>query len=279
MDEIKQLSEEIFCLKYELNTLAGVLLRNESERWVPGYLYQQTEHSHTERYKLACSFSAGKKVIDVACGSGKGSYMLSAQGKADSVKGFDIQPEAVRYASWRNADSNVTFEVKDAQELGITNTYDLAVSFETVEHLPDCRAFLKSVVACLKPDGRFIISTPISAVELDTKPANPYHVQEWGFKKFQEVLKEFFDIEKVYVQLYPKRAAQSVEVNRGLIQQGLKKIKRKLLGNNALTEQEILVQPEGNLSKIEEFAGQYNIAEFGDTRIGYQIVLLKMKGV
>lgn len=278
MDEVKQLTEEVFALKYELNTLADVLLRNESERWVPGYLYHQTEHSHIARYQLACNYSAGKTVIDIACGTGKGSHMLATVGNAESVNGFDIQPEAVRYAGWRNANPNVTFDVKNAQELGITDEYNFAVSFETVEHLPDYKAFLACISACLKQDGLFIISTPISAVDIDSKPANPYHVQEWGFLKFQEVVQSHFTIEKVFVQLYPERKLHNAAPQKSLVRRAIDKIGRKVFGTGTVHTSVQPAEVKSNLSTIEEFTGQYDVAEFGTSRIGYQILLLKKKG-
>lgn len=277
MNDIDNLTEEVFCLRYELNILAGVLLKNESERWVPGFLHEQTEHSHISRYELACKYSSGKNVIDVACGIGKGSNMLATYGNANTVHGFDIQEDAIRYATWRNGNGNIEFRVKNAEALGITNQYDLAVSFETVEHLPNYRDFFASIVKCLKSSGYFLISTPISAMSVNKTPQNPYHVQEWGFETFQEILKEFFDIEKVYVQFYPKRVRHNVS-RKPLITRIYNKIKRGLANNNHTASIIEAVDKSGiPLSTIEEYKGQYDVTEFGILRTGYQIILAKMK--
>ncbi len=203
MKETDKLAEEIFCLKYELDTLANVLLKNETERWLPGFLHERTEHSHLERYRLACNYTSGKKVLDVACGVGKGSNMMAQIGGATFVNGFDIQPEALRYANWRNAAPNLEFAAVNAETMDIADAFDIVVSFETIEHLPNYRSFLINAKKSLKSGGCLLISTPISAKDVDLNPANPYHVQEWGFKKFQKVLEELFSIEKVFVQLYP----------------------------------------------------------------------------
>jgi hypothetical protein len=105
------------------------------------------------------------------------------------------------------------------------------------------------------------VSTPISRLALDSKPTNPYHVQEWGFGKFHEVLKDFFDVEKVYVQLYPLRQTIS--------KKALRRVKAKL-GMP-------VIYPTGDFSQIEEFTGQYPIKELGTLRKGYQIILAKKK--
>lgn len=272
MDDKNDLAEEVFCLNYELNTLANVLLRHESERWVPGFLYETTERSHTDRYKLACQYTAGKNVIDVACGIGKGSNIIATDGAAASVSGFDIQPDAIRYAKWRNGKNNIEFAVNNAEALGIINRYDVAISFETVEHLPNYRDFFISIKNCLKPGGLFLISTPISAQAVDVNPTNPYHVQEWGFNEFQHILKEFFEIEKVYIQLYPQPAITTVK-HPGIFRRAVNKLNRTLFGHTTTTLiNNNAVDP---FSKIEAYSGQYPVEALGVSRFGYQIVLAK----
>ena len=55
----------------------------------------------------------------------------------------------------------------------------------------------------MREGGVLIISTPISAMSIDTKPYNPYHIQEWGFEYFQEVMAKHFTITDIYLQVYP----------------------------------------------------------------------------
>ena len=275
MSDNTGLIEEIFCLKYELDTLSNVILRNESERWVPGFLHRQTENSHVERYNLACNYTIGKNVIDIACGIGKGTNLMATKGNAKTVKGFDIEYDAVRYAKWRNGNDNVEFDVKNAEKLEIFNEFDVAVSFETVEHLPNYKDFFLSIKNCLKPGGVFLVSTPISAMTVDKKPLNPYHIQEWGFNEFQRIISEFFDIEKIYVQLYPEVKIQPVKRNLPL--RIIRKLKRILVKNEAIKSLSEKDQNANKFSKIEEFTGQFEIKDFGISRTGYQIILARRK--
>lgn len=271
MKETEELAEEIFCLKYELDTLASVLLKNETERWLPGFLHERTEYSHLERYRLACSYTAGKNVLDVACGIGKGSNMMAQIGEAMFVNGFDIQAEAIRYAKRRNSAPNLAFSIVNAETMDIVDEYDLVVSFETIEHLPNYSNFLKSVKRSLKSGGHLLVSTPISPIAVDLNPGNPYHVQEWGFYEFQKVLGEFFSIEKVFVQLYPALVLSQEIIGKNIVERLTNKIKRKL-GFSKPIKQE---KPSNSFSKIEEYTGQYAGQELGTSRIGYQIVLAK----
>lgn len=273
MKETDKLAEEIFCLKYELDTLANVLLRNEAERWLPGFLHERTEQSHLERYRLACNYTAGKKVLDVACGIGKGSNMMAQTGGATFVNGFDIQPEALRYANWRNAAPNLNFSVVNAETMDIVDEYDLVVSFETIEHLPNYKKFLSNIKKSLKSGGYLLISTPLSAVPIDSSPANPYHIQEWGFASFQNVLKDLFFIENTFVQLYPTVTIGQKSKKRSLITRLFNILKRELYPPTKINEPQ--EQPLNKFSKIEEYTGQYPETELGSKYIGYQIVLAR----
>ncbi|QDA59355.1 class I SAM-dependent methyltransferase [Hymenobacter jejuensis] len=294
MESLQDVIEENFCLKFELKTLAEVILRNESERWVPGFLHSSTEYSHIERYKLSCIYSKGKKVIDIACGVGKGSYVLAKEGGAYSVKGYDIQHDAIRYARWRNKLENVKFDFGDAEKLQAFEEFDLAVSFETVEHLKDYKAFVKNIHNSLRSDGLFLVSTPISSVAVNKNPINPYHVQEWGFKEFQKIISEYFIIEKIYVQLYPLplNSSSSIElqevaaVNHSLSSRILRKLKimlsNKPVSLDVINKNTGMITEETNMNEsllpeIEEFVGQYDENELGVIRTGYQILVGRKK--
>ncbi|MFD2288823.1 methyltransferase domain-containing protein [Pedobacter petrophilus] len=260
---MNNLEEEIFCLNFELNSFAEVMIKQESERWLPSFAHNVVEHDHIERYNLASKYVKDKKVLDLACGAGKGTSILATEGKAKSVLGGDLNINAVRYATHRYKEENNSYQVIDALNPNLEpSSFDVAVSFETIEHLPDRDRYLKNVKTLLKRDGVFIVSTPISSKPIDDKPENPYHLIEWGFINFQNYIKTYFDIEEVYIQLYPKKAhLQSGLYNRTMRKLGFKNFK------NQVQEQFI--------SKLEKFENQYLLSEIGYDRIGYQILICK----
>jgi 2-polyprenyl-3-methyl-5-hydroxy-6-metoxy-1,4-benzoquinol methylase len=266
-NNISRLEEEIFCLKTELDTLAGVILRFESERWVPGYLFPQTENSHIARYELACKYSNGRKVLDVACGSGKGSSLISEKGNASFVLGCDISQDTIRYATHRYKSTYLDFTTLNAQDLPFENEFDLVVSFETIEHLPDYSAFLRSVRKSLKKGGLFLISTPISSIGIDNFPENPYHVREWGFKQFQEILSEYFLVKNIFVQLYP-----NARVGYESLAPTTKWSTLKKFFYGKTPDVKVIHK---NISVIEEFFGQYSEQQLCTKNSGYQICLLQ----
>jgi SAM-dependent methyltransferase len=154
---------------------------------------QELRQLHVARYEFACDFVKDKIVLDAACGTGYGSAMISKSG-AKRVIGFDVSDEALGYAREHYREASLSFILGDVQKLSFANEMDIVVSFETIEHLPIPEALLEGVVTALKPDGRFLISTPIRQKgQLEDKPTNTFHCREWNEAEFSELLKRFFN--------------------------------------------------------------------------------------
>jgi SAM-dependent methyltransferase len=263
MEDLQKAEEEIFCLKYELDTLSGVLLRQKAERWIPDFIDERTNKEHWDRYELACQYAKGKTILDIACGVGRGSYLLATMGEAKSVTACDIQDMAIRYASFRNKHENISFSVQDAEIYKQPGMFDLVVSFETIEHLKNYEAFLQNIYESLKHKGTFIVSTPVAHVNVDTNPINPYHIQEWGFEKFHEIISKRFTIKKVFTQLVRYIPPTPFEKRM------MKAIGRRL----GLKDNKPILNADTGRSILEEFKNQYDIKEMGKFLIGYQTVI------
>src|SRR5258708_20869456 len=67
------------------------------ERIHPGMVGEQVFREHEARYVFASRFVQGKRVLDVACGTGIGTQCLLNAG-AQSCVGLDIDQLAVAYA-------------------------------------------------------------------------------------------------------------------------------------------------------------------------------------
>jgi SAM-dependent methyltransferase len=167
--------------------------RLTEKAWVAPWL----QHEHTTRYDWAASLAAGRTVADAACGTGYGARRLLAGGAA-RVDGFDISPDAIAEARGLHADAAARFEVADVTRLPVADhTYDLFVSFETIEHVPDDLALLREVRRVLKPDGVFLCSTPNRAVTnpgiaITGRPYNPFHRREYTRPELAAVLRQVF---------------------------------------------------------------------------------------
>jgi SAM-dependent methyltransferase len=246
--------DEIFCLKFELDALANLTVRGEAERWVPGYIWRWNEVEHVSRYKLALSHVRGKRVLDMACGSGYGSYLLASEGGATEVIGGDLDEHAIRYGNLRYFHPDVHRSRLNAQEYTRMDYFDVAVSFETIEHLEDYNTFLANIYTSLKPSGLFLVSTPI-VDKTTTACSNPYHKIEWSFEDFHKLIGKRFSIETTYIQ-----SVRKVQPPRSLATRVMNRISGKTYGTD---------EPDRTLKLHNASYKLENIIE------GYQLVICR----
>ncbi len=106
---------------------------------------------------------SGKRLIEIGCGRGGFSVWLARQGPAEVVA-IDFSPGAVEKgaAFGRQAGlTNLRFEVGDIQAIAHPEaSFDVAVSCETVEHVPDPARAVRELARVLKPGGLLLLTTP-----------------------------------------------------------------------------------------------------------------------
>lgn len=147
---------------------------------------------HLHRYSLAAGFVAGKTVLDMASGEGYGSNLLALH--ASSVTGVDVSGEAVAHASAKYKRKNLSYVCGSADKIPLQDSsFDVAVSFETLEHLTQQDAMLSEIKRVLKKDGLLIMSTP-DRMNCSDKPGfnNIYHVKELYLEEFRALIKRHF---------------------------------------------------------------------------------------
>ncbi len=72
---------------------------------------------HYLRYQSAVSISENKTVLDIACGTGYGSKMLSKVAK--KVIGVDNSKHSINYAKEHYSAKNIEYLVGDAQKIDL----------------------------------------------------------------------------------------------------------------------------------------------------------------
>ena len=169
------------------------LMPRDSETLVPN-LTTSKQHiqDHIGRYVFAAQFISNKTVLDVACGRGYGTSYLASRG-AEKVIGGDISKEVVEYGIQHYHKSNLSFVCLNAQQLPYpADSFDVIVSFETIEHLKAPDSFLRECRRVLKNGGIFICSTPNNILGSQGKPNSPYHSREFNVEEFQQLLSGYF---------------------------------------------------------------------------------------
>jgi SAM-dependent methyltransferase len=170
---------------------------------IPGRTPEDLWLSHFERYRFASEFTANKTVLDVACGTGYGSDYLAAQG-AKRVVGGDISPEALAYAARHFRRPTLDFVKLDGGRLPfVESTFDVVLSYETIEHMEDQGQFLRECSRVLRPEGVFVCSTPMRLAWRPPwvpKSLNPFHRRELTAGELRDTLRDQFDDVTLFAQ-------------------------------------------------------------------------------
>jgi 2-polyprenyl-3-methyl-5-hydroxy-6-metoxy-1,4-benzoquinol methylase len=136
---------------------------------------------HRQRYEFAATLAGAQRVLDLCCGSGYGSRILSAS--AGAVVGVDNDAATVEtaQATLGRAISNLDFELADAivcLARGLDERFDVIVCFEGLEHLHELERALTLLRAQAESGLRLIVSVPNGKLFHER---NPYHVTEFGY--------------------------------------------------------------------------------------------------
>lgn len=161
------------------------------ERYIPTEQGRiRLEHYH--RYAMVLDVVKEKDVLDVACGEGYGSSCMADV--ARSVVGVDISDEAVQHASSSYKKPNLAFRQGSATALDFAEaSFDVVVSFETIEHLAEQAQMLAEIRRVLRPNGVLVISSPNRPIySEEIGEPNEFHVKELDFNEFDALLRTQF---------------------------------------------------------------------------------------
>jgi 2-polyprenyl-3-methyl-5-hydroxy-6-metoxy-1,4-benzoquinol methylase len=143
---------------------------------------------HVFAYQNALPYIKGN-VIEIGCGEGYGSKIL--------------RPNAQRYLALdkfkalnQSNFTDIEFKQMNIPPLtGIENdSFDVAVSFQVIEHIENDDWFVKEIARVIKPGGKFIVTTPNIKMSLTR---NPYHVREYTPEQLNTLLKKYFSVVNV----------------------------------------------------------------------------------
>jgi SAM-dependent methyltransferase len=169
------------------------------ERVVPGQVDADLWAEHISRYALAAAEiertgSAGRKILDIGCGTGYGTARLSASGAF--ACGLDVAPDAAAAAQKEYGNANTKYLAASATAIPFANqVFDLITAFEVIEHIENWDALLAEAARVLKTSGVLFVSTPNIEYYTEsrgTAGANPYHVHEFEYAEFCAALTRHF---------------------------------------------------------------------------------------
>ncbi|MFL5818978.1 MAG: class I SAM-dependent methyltransferase [Conexibacter sp.] len=207
------------------NQPAGVPpLALTGERTLPdvpeeNYWYQR----HLVVYEWISARTIGDRVIDMACGEGYGSEVLSRS--AASVVGVDANPEAHEHARLRYVRQNLRYE-RDLVET-FSEECDAVVFLQTIEHVQNPGEILEHFKSMLAPGGIAYVSTPnllTLAPPGAEKSENPWHVKEYRAEEFRALCEAHFE----QVELWGLFHARKLRAHALALSAGWDRVHRRL---------------------------------------------------
>lgn len=175
-----------------------------------GKLYEdlQNEENYYSKwkweYKIAQKFiNKDDHVLDVGCGSGF--FLESQKSKTHNLYGLEFNDEAVRKCKEKNI--NIVQQFIEQHADSNTEKYDVATSFQVLEHVHDIHSFINSNLKVLKKGGKLIIGVPNSNPYLykydtmHTLNLPPHHMGLWNKKAFKSLPNYFnMKLESVFIE-------------------------------------------------------------------------------
>ena len=109
---------------------------------------------------------AGKKVLDVACGTGVLiPYYLGRE--VGSVLGVDISPKMIEIAKSKFDNENVSFLAADVENAEIDRDFDVIVVYNAFPHFQDGERLVKCLAGHLREGGKLTIAHGASRERID----------------------------------------------------------------------------------------------------------------
>jgi len=187
---------------------------NTGERLHP-FLVTNNYVNHLRVYQYISQFASGKQVLDVGCGVGYGTALLART--AARAVGIDISQKAVNEA-FRLYPAG-EFLRMDAENMTFPDqSFDVIVSTENFEHLPNQAKHVRELARVVRPDGFCFVATPNP--ELFIGQNNPFHTKENTYSELRGLLSRCFReveiVEPTRVSVNPVgRAAREERFARG----------------------------------------------------------------
>ena len=175
------------------------VLRHTGERFEPA-MNAEIMLEHMTRYISATHLVKGKTVLDIACGEGYGSYMLSSA--ASRVIGVDISESTIQSAALKYKKENLEFKVGDCTSIPLSDSsIEVVISFETIEHIIEQDKFIQEIKRVLTPDGLLILSSPNRDIFSSyTGTENEYHLKELNELELRALINPHFEFSKYHSQ-------------------------------------------------------------------------------
>ena len=137
------------------------------DRLAPQWDADMIRHDHIiNRILDNAGVTAGKRVLDVACGTG---VLIPDYLKRNvaSVTGVDISAEMVKIAQEKFPQENVTILCADVEEAPLEPVYDCIMVYNAFPHFPEPMQLIRTLSGLLAPGGTLTVAHGMSRAKID----------------------------------------------------------------------------------------------------------------
>lgn len=123
-----------------------------------GFVHKVRSRLEAKRLLQLCKdLPDDARILDVGCGDGFHLKLLKKYGKASwTLEGVDVDKRAAEMAE----KAGLKVHLGNIEELDLPkNSYDLAIMFQTIEHVEKPEKVLSAVLEILKPGGKLVVVT------------------------------------------------------------------------------------------------------------------------
>jgi 2-polyprenyl-3-methyl-5-hydroxy-6-metoxy-1,4-benzoquinol methylase len=157
----------------------------DGERCIPECMSNKIKiyQHHLARYNFSLIYARNKKVLDAACGAGYGTNLLYDVTK--SILGVDVSAEAIEHAKNKYRGE---FEVCNLENSFPNGNFDIAISFETIEHLDNPDVFISNIK---EKCSEFVFSIPLNL-------PSTFHKKVYTMESAKALIEKFYDKDKIF---------------------------------------------------------------------------------
>jgi 2-polyprenyl-3-methyl-5-hydroxy-6-metoxy-1,4-benzoquinol methylase len=185
--------------------------------------YYQTDRWEYEPARAAIGSSV-KRVLEVGCG--RGYFLRSLETVGHSGLGLELNHQAIV-----DKVTNLEVRAQDLQSLASTEpeSFDVACSFQVLEHVTDPEAFIRGCIRAVRPGGLIILSTPNNEFPLHAEGGDafdlpPHHLNHFTASTYEQIA-DHLSLELVdtrtQVERHPRRSVW-VDSSHGFLEGGIR---------------------------------------------------------
>jgi 2-polyprenyl-3-methyl-5-hydroxy-6-metoxy-1,4-benzoquinol methylase len=176
-------------------------------------------------YFLKFNLPKEARILDIGCNYGSLIFNLYNLGYKN-VRGVEIDKDAIEKGKIFYPDISIKLSTHEAGNLPFEdNSFDVALMFDVIEHVPNVQDFLKHEVhRVLKKGGTFIFQTPNKIINIPWEILNQYSFTKW--KGYHCSLQVLSSLKKTLIE----GGFSSVIIEKGniLTEHNKNKVKRKM---------------------------------------------------